>query len=227
MEKILEIMMLELKKHTQNTGAFKMIHLNKFFVMFFITLMSTVHANAQAETIQFEPGIYENLLLAVNKNGVITGYYREEQGEGVTKTCEFFLQGEAKEGVANIITWGNKPFAGVIKAGTTEINLKIEKGREHPGCGLVLMPEIARGLSFDLITKAPWSELRTIASEKSYFYSEPNSAKRLKSYLVKGDVVGVVAIQDNWLQIEYYSSNAKITRRWICSQNTATLEPID
>ncbi len=128
--------------------------------------------------------------------------------------------------MANIITWGDKPFAGVIKAGSTEINLKIEKGRNHLGCGLVLMPEIANGLSFDLITKAPWSELRTIANAKSYFYSEPNSAKRQKSYLVKGDVVAVVASQGEWLQIEYYSRNTKISRRWICSQDTTTLQPM-
>ncbi len=182
--------------------------------------------NAQAEVNHFEPGAYENLLLAVNKNGFVTGYYREVQGEGVKKTCSFFLQGEAKDGIANITTWADKPFSGVLKAGATEVNLKIEKGQEHPGCGLVMMPEIATGLSFDLRAKVPWNELRTIANEKSYFHSEPNGAKRLKSYLVRGDVVGVVASKDGWLQIDYYSSAGKMSRGWICSQDTAIFQPI-
>ena len=195
-------------------------------VLISLLMLLFLSINAQAEVNYFAPGAYENLLLAVNKNGAVTGYYREVQGDGVTKTCSFFLQGEAKDGIANITTWGEKPFAGVLKADGNKVNLKIEKGQEHPGCGLVMMPEIATGLSFDLLTQARWSELRTIASEKSYSHSEPNANKGLKSYLVKGDVIGVVANQGEWLQIDYYSGDAKISRRWIYKRDTETLQPM-
>ena len=180
--------------------------------------------SACAETTPLEPGVYENLLIAVNKDGLVTGYYRESQGEGVVKNCEFFFKGEAKNGMANIAVWGDQVFDGKIKAGAEDLNLKIEKGRELPGCGLVLMPEIANGLDFDLLTKAPWSELRRITNEKSFFYSEPKADKQLKAYLVKGDVVGVVASQGDWLQIDYYSSNGKTSRRWVSAKDTSVLQ---
>lgn len=199
-----------------------MIKSMKFFPIIIIALASMT--NACAESVRFEPGVYENLLLAVNSNGVVTGYYREAQGEGAVKTCAFTFKGEAKAGVANILVGSDKSFAGEIKAGSDDVNLKIAKGRELPGCGLVLMPEIASGLSFDLITKAPWIELRIIASEKSYFYSEPKADKQLKAYLVKGDVVGIVASEGDWLQIDYYSSSGKTSRRWINNKETISFQ---
>ena len=197
---------------------------NKLIKLSLAIIVLTSMADAFAEATHFEPGIYENLLLAVNSNGSVTGYYHEAQGEGAVKTCAFSFKGEAKSGVANILVGGDKSFSGEIKAGTDAVNLKITRGREIPGCGLLLMPEIESGLSFDLITKAPWIELRKISSEKSNFYSEPNSDKQLKSYLVKGDVVGVVASQGDWLQIDYYPSSGKISHRWIRNQDTANLQ---
>lgn len=188
-----------------------------------ITIALASMTNACAESIGFEPGVYENVLLAVNSDGAVTGYYREAQGEGVVKTCAFTFKGETDSDGANIFVGADKSFPGEIQAEPESINLKIEKGREIPGCGLVLMPEIADGLSYDLITKASWSELRTILSEKSYFYSEPKTDKKLKSYLVKGDVVGVLSNEGEWLEIEYYSDSGKMSRRWINSRETASL----
>lgn len=193
-------------------------------ILSIITFALASMTNACAESTTFEPGVYENLLLAVNSDGKVTGYYREAQGEGAVKTCAFKFKGEARGDVATILVGENESFPGEIQSETDGINLKIAKGRELPGCGLVLMPEIADGLSYDLITKASWSELRTITSEKSYFYSEPKVDKQLKSYLVKGDVVGVVKKEGDWLQIDYYSDSGKMTRRWINAKETQGLQ---
>jgi len=38
--------------------------------------------------------MYEGLMLAVAQSGEISGYYRESQGEGVTKTCSVLLIGQ-------------------------------------------------------------------------------------------------------------------------------------
>ena len=179
----------------------------------------------RSEVTGFEPGAYENILLAISSKGTITGYYREAQGEGAVKTCAFTFNGDAHADKANIIVNADKSFSGEIHSETDGINLKIEKGREIPGCGLVLMPEIASGLSYDLITKAPWSELRTITRDKSFFYSEPKSGNQLKAYLVKGDVVGVVTSEGDWLQIDYYSDSGKMSRRWIKKLGTSTIIP--
>jgi hypothetical protein len=78
-------------------------------------------------------------------------------------------------------------------------------------------------LGYDLVANAPWGELRLITSEKSYFYSEPKTEKKLKSYLVKGDVVGVVKQEGSWLQIEYHSASGKMSRRWINAIETKNI----
>lgn len=49
---------------------------------------------------------------------------------------------------------------------------------------------------------------------------------KLKSYLVKGDVVGVVTKEGDWLQIDYYADSGKMSRRWINSKETISLLPI-
>ena len=188
-----------------------------------ITIVLVSMTNAYAKPIALESGVYENVLLAVNPNGAVTGHYREAQGEGIVKTCAFTFKGKAHAGKANIIVGEENAFSGEIQAKTESIKLKIIKGRELPGCGLVLTPEITDGLSYDLTNKTSWNELRIITSEKSYFYSASKADKKLKSYLVKGDVVGVVTKEGDWLQIDYYSGNGKMRRHWINSKETASL----
>lgn len=179
--------------------------------------------NACAGPIAFEPGVYENMLLAFSPNGTITGYYREAQGEGVVKSCTFSFSGEARSGTATITVKSDESVSGTIQPDNDAIHLKIPKARELPGCGLVLMPEIADGLDYDLIEKKPWRELRTISKEKAYFHSEPRSDKKQKSYLIKGDVVAVVEKEGEWLHIDYYSNSGKFLRRWIQDADTNIL----
>lgn len=179
--------------------------------------------NAYAESIKFESGVYENLLISVNVNDVVTGYYQEAQGEGVVKSCTFSFSGEAHSETATITVKSDESVTGTIQPVNDGIHLKIPKARELPGCGLVLMPEIADGLNYDLIEKRSWRELRAISKEKAYFHSEPTSEKKQKSYLIKGDVVGVVEQEGEWLHVDYHSNSGKFLRRWINDANTKTL----
>lgn len=195
-----------------------MVSLIRLFSIVCVTFITAL--NAYAKTLQFEPGVYETLLLAVDKNGAVTGYYYEELGQS---RCRFFVKGNAKQGLAKLVAWEHEPISGELKAGADEVILTVKGARDFSGCGMVMMPEIDTGVSYSLVAKAPWSELRSIASAKAYFYSEAKADKQLKSYLVKGDVVGVVASQGEWLQIDYRSpSNGKISRRWIYSRDADT-----
>lgn len=192
-------------------------------ILWVITIALAAVTNARAESINFESGLYENLLISVNANDVVTGYYQEAQGEGVVKSCTFSFSGGARSGTATITVKSDESVSGTIQPDNDAIHLKIPKARELPGCGLVLMPEIADGLDYDLIEKKPWRELRTISKEKAYFHSEPRSDKKQKSYLIKGDVVGVVEKEGEWLHIDYYSNSGKFIRRWIQDADTNIL----
>ncbi len=173
---------------------------------------------------RFTPGYYEQLMLAVDAKGKLTGYYREEQGEGVVKTCAFFLSGSGTSSEVPIVTWNDQAFPGTLTAQKDGVTLKIEKGREHPGCGLVLLPQISKGLALDQVASAQWSELRRIGKDRTYFHSSPDASKVLKTFVVSGDIVGVLAQSGEWLQVEYRGKKAT-SKGWILAKDAATLVP--
>lgn len=204
-----------------NTKGFAMISLIRMFFIMCIALAAT--QTVYAEVPQFTSGVYETLQLAVGKDGVVTGYFHEELGES---RCRFFIKGKTKNGITDIAAWdGSEVRSGELKAEVDNVILKVKGVADLPGCGMVIIPEIENGLGYSLVTKMPWSELRSIVSAKAYFYSEAKADKQLKSYLVKDDVVGLVAIQGEWLQIDYHSpTKGTTTRRWINSRDAAALQ---
>lgn len=163
----------------------------------------------------FHSGIYEGLMLAVDPAGDVTGVYREAQGEGVTKTCSFDLFGKASQNAAPVTTRNTQAFPGQLAADDKAVTLKIEKGREHPGCGLVLLPEIAEGLSLDLTAATDWTQLRRIVSPRAYFYADAAGHDKTKVYVVSGDIVGVTATEGPWLKVEYWRDGARKAAGWI------------
>ena len=55
-----------------------------------------------------------------------------------------------------------------------------------------------------------------VVSKRSYFFSVPDYAYKLKSYLVEGDRISVEKIQRNFLFISYYNEySAQTTSGWI------------
>ncbi len=163
-------------------------------------------------------------MLAVDSGGNITGYFRQQQGEGVVKTCAFFLAGKGASGEIPIVTWNAQAFQGTIKPERQGITVKVERGREHPGCGLVLSPEIARGLELDRITEAKWIDLRQIAQERVRFHSAPDAAHVLRSFVVSGDVVGVISERGDWIEVEY-RGDKRTSGGWILTRTTRKLLP--
>jgi hypothetical protein len=173
-------------------------------LLFFGAVLVTLWpALTLAQAAKLESGVYENLMLAITHDGHLIGYFKEEQGEGVKKRCAFFLAGEVRDGDAELTTWSGPALRGRITAQKDGVTLAIPKGREHPGCGLVLMPEVATGVALDRIAAAPWLDLRQVAVDRAYFFEDPQGNKRMRAYLVKGDVVGVLAEHGEWLKVEY------------------------
>ena len=181
-------------------------------------------ALVSAQAAGLASGVYEGLMLAVAPDGHLSGFYREEQGEGVVKRCTFYLVGQSVDGQAQIQTWSDQGLPGRLTSQGASVTLTIPRGREHAGCGLVLMPEVATGLRLDRVATAQWSELRSIATERADLFKDAGGATRLRAYLVKGDVVGVVAEQVDWVKIEYVSGTHR-TRGWIRAVDCSKLVP--
>jgi hypothetical protein len=181
-------------------------------------------ASAAAETPapRLRSGIFEGLMLAVDPQGGITGYYREEQGEGVVKSCSFFLAGKVAAGATPVMTWNDERFPGTLTPLSDGVELRVKQASEHPGCGLVLSPEIASGLEFSLVRETYWRELRRIDNKRVNFHSAPSEEKKMRAFVVAGDVVGVIAESGEWLEVEYPGTQ-KTTRGWVRAAATQKL----
>lgn len=175
--------------------------------------------------LQLVSGQYEQLMLAVDAQGKVTGYFREEQGDVPAKSCVFFLLGTARAHAAiPVSTWNEDVFAGTLKAERHGVQLTIEHGREHPGCGLVLLPQIARGLELDRVADAKWSELRRVIQPRVHFHTSPDPSSAQPAFVVSGDVVGVLERQGEWLRVEYRGKQG-MTRGWVRTKHTTELRP--
>lgn len=160
-------------------------------------------------------------MLAVDPQGGITGYYREALGDA---SCSFFLAGKAATGATPVSTWSDdQRFPGTLTPESDGVVLRIEQGLDYPGCGLVLMPEIASsGMDRSLIRETKWRELRRIADKRAHFHSAPSDAKKTRAFVVTDDVVGVLSESGEWLEVEY-PGKKKTTRGWVRAAATQKL----
>ncbi len=59
--------------------------MRRFLLVLFLQPMACL-----AEELPLKSGVYEGLMLAVNNNGEVTGYFNEQQGQGVEKVFILF-----------------------------------------------------------------------------------------------------------------------------------------
>lgn len=186
------------------------------------TMLLAASASAEAPAPRLHSGVFEGLMLAVDAQGGLTGYFHQEQGEGVTKSCSFFLTGHVGTGATPVTTWSTtQHFSGTLTPQSDGVELRIEQGREFAGCGLVLLPEIASGMELDQVQETKWRELRRITDKRANFYSAPSEAKKTRAFVVTGDVVGVLSESGEWLEVEY--PGKKTTRGWVHAAATQKL----
>ena len=202
------------------------IYIRSSFILTFLLLIISAPTLAERARPQLKSGQYEHLMLAIDEHDHLTGFYHEEQGVGVVKSCTFYLAGRVEEDQSSVVTWSNKAFPGKLKANTDGVTLQIENGREHTGCGLVLLPEINSGLDLDRVADAEWLELRKVSMPSVHFHKSPDARSELKSYVVDGNIVSVTARKGDWLKVEYRGVK-HTTKGWIPVNATVALTPAE
>ena len=172
------------------------------------------------------PGRYDAMLLAVTPDHQVQGYYREELGEGVSRRCDFYLQGPIDGAMpAHITTWRTEALPGSLAASDNGVVLTIERGLDHPGCMSVLGPEIATGFDLQRIDKRAWIGLVSISADKAYLLKNPGSSTSKRPYIIKNDVVGVLEYKDGWARVEYVNGDDRSFKGWIRADQFAKLVP--
>lgn len=187
---------------------------------------------------QFQPGIYDFLMLAVTPEEEILGSYRETQGYDVVKTCAFLLRGKGKNGQVDVITWSDQFFQGELNEGETylfpgllkykshgRVILKIKLGREHPGCGLVLSTEISEGIELTRTTPTQWISLKLVKNARAPLFSGPSIEKKTKAYFIRNDVLGVLSVNGEWIKVEFPREGKKMIKGWVRSSDVEDLQP--
>ena len=182
-----------------------------------LSLCAVVSAAAGAG--ELHSGKYEALMLAVTPEHQVEGYYAETLGEGVTRSCAFYLQGQPEA----LTTWLDNAYPGSVAASSDGVILTVEQGREHPGCLSVLMPEIATGLELTETANTQWIGLVTVSADKAYLLDEPGADAAKRPYIVKDDVVGVLAFKDGWAKVEFTNAKDHTYTGWISQNQYARL----
>ncbi|WP_231421476.1 hypothetical protein [Pseudomonas sp. Leaf59] len=168
---------------------------------------------------ELHSGRYEGLMLAVTPQHEVEGYYAEQMGEGVTRSCAFYLQGKPDA----LTTWLDAAYPGSVAPSVDGVTLTVEQGRQHPGCMTVLMPEIATGLDLSETADTQWIGLVTVSADKAYLLESPGADAAKRPYIVKHDVVGVLAFKDGWAQVEFTNAGDRTYTGWISQDQYARL----
>lgn len=200
-------------------------------------LLITPDGRAGEADQKFTSGMYEGLMLAVDDKGGLQGYFEQSLG-AVNVTCAFLLKGKDSGGQANIVTWSSQLFEGGLRNpekyffpgllrrsktihGDEAVDMKIEQGYGHPGCG----PDIAENYGYSRNYEAKWVSLKLVKSKRASLFSGPSIDKKTKAYVIARDVLGVLAVNGDWINIEFPREGKKSIKGWVRSEDVEELTP--
>jgi hypothetical protein len=154
-------------------------------------------------------GAYDNtLLIGVDPaTGAVSGYFDMTQGAQPSFSCVFYLRGRLAGGAAAVDTFFPDDPKGDLIRGSLRPQgpgkLRLTLPSEHGGCANVWrFADKTQPADFELQSARPWISVRVVKAAKAYFYPAP-SAVHGKAYLIRGDAVGVRAVQPGWAQADF------------------------
>ncbi|CAM3619152.1 hypothetical protein FSS13T_17700 [Flavobacterium saliperosum S13] len=193
--------------------------MKKIIIAFYFLLFSNITLGQHI----LKSGEYDNgLRLAYDcQSNKITGYYENFTGWNEdTKTprfsCIFYIEGDFSGQKTTIRTYfpedkNEDTIEGYMEVVNEEtINIKLPE--DHGGCWNVQhfadKPE-----AFKLEKNFNWIQIRYVNTTKSYFHKEQSNDKKLKSYLIKGDIVFIEKIENEWVFCSYFGK--KTIKAWL------------
>ena len=176
---------------------------------------------ARAADVGIASGSYDgDMLIGFDRTtGLVTGYFSEETGEGQF-SCIFYLTGTLRGSEATISTYfPEAPTEDLIKGQLvvlgTRGQFQVRLPSEHGGCWNVEhFADENEPAEFTLDAAYPWISVAVVKRDRAYFFDTPASATHRKGYVVRGDGVGVRAIERGWLQVDFVGSGKPVSG-WI------------
>ena len=130
-------------------------------------------------------------------------------------SCIFYLKGTGTPPVFQVNTFYPDQPQDSIEGQLVVLNdstFTLQLYEEHGGCWNVQhFKEVP--VQFSLAAPANWIQISYVKADKTYFYSDRALDKKLKTYLVKNDLVQVEEISNEWAYCSFIGE--KTTKGWI------------
>ncbi len=190
-----------------------------------ILALSFSLATAVSAAAPIVSGDYDGLLIGVDQQGILTGYFESSTGNGQF-SCIFFFSGKFNGPTTRMDSWfpadrdPKEVIPGTIEAlannGRNAIRVMLKE--EHGGCWNV-RHFASEPTSFRLAEEGAWQAIRVVSAKKAYFYDDSSRTHPRKAYVVQGNALRVFEWQSGWVRVEYVSPERKSTRGWISERD--------
>jgi len=71
---------------------------------------------------------------------------------------------------------------------------------------------------YDREGRHDWRSVRVTSADRAYFYVKPNERGARKDFVLRGDPVGVLRVDGDWLEVEFVGEK-RVTRGWLSSRD--------
>jgi len=196
-------------------------------ILLYLLFLSTISYSQKIVSGTYDSGL---ILAYDSTNNLLTGFYENSTGwdEATSSpkfSCTFYIECVPEGNTVKIKTYYPGDKLEETITGTLEIidnkTVQIALFEEHGGCWNV-QHFTDQPITFSLQNEKSWVQIRYINVAKSHFYSSKNMEKKLKSYLVKKDVVCIETMDNTWAYSIFFGK--KTTKGWI---KTAELNTLD
>lgn len=171
-------------------------------------------------------GDYDGMLIGVDNEGALTGYFESSTGNGQF-SCIFFVNGKSGSSpITHVDSWFPTDLSprdvipGTIESlaekGQGAIRVKLKE--EHGGCWNV-QHFASEPAVFGLTEKGSWQAIRVVSAKRAYFHDDSSGTRPRKAYVVQGNVLRVFESQSGWARVEYESPERKRTRGWVSERD--------
>ena len=203
-----------------------------FPALFLMAILASFSAFTQA-TLPIKTGNYEETVdLAYDKSkGIISGIisrsnYDNPNGPRISCSLLFLSSPQSKTIGPNkyqvrFFNEGDTSEAGkgyieIIKTG---INVKCY-GR-FSSCDNLLDLASETGEPFGFSTAKSFISANTIRNAKATIYKTASDTAKTKMYLVKGNFISIMTVNDNWVSFEYMTFSGKRIKGWLKKEDVA------
>lgn len=185
-----------------------------------------ISASVSAQTsLPIKTGNYEQTVdLSYDKNkAIITGVIarsNQDNPNGPRITCSMMFVGSPKTIGANkypvrFFNEGDTTEAGKGYVEITKSGINIKCNGNFSSCQNIMDLAGEMGEPFEFSTAKTFIAVSAIRNAKAPIYKTAVDSTKTKMYLVKGNFISIVTVNDSWVSFEYMNPSGKRIKGWL------------